>query len=44
MNLKTTIAAGLAAATLTACNRPTDIISENIGNAKAQIGALMVAS
>lgn len=44
MNLKTTIAAGLAAATLTACNRPTDIISENIGNAKAQIGALMEAS
>lgn len=44
MNFKTTIAAGLAAATLTACNRPTDIISENIGNAKAQIGALMEAS
>ena len=44
MNLKTTIAAGLAAATLTACNRPTDIISENIENAKAQIGALMEAS
>ena len=44
MNLKTTIAAGLAAATLTACNRRTDIISENIGNAKAQIGALMEAS
>ncbi len=44
MNLKTTIAAGLAATAIAACSPKSDIISENIGNALVQIGALTEAS
>lgn len=44
MNLKTALAAGIAAMAAISCNTKTDIISENIENAKVQIGALMEAS
>ena len=44
MNLKTALAAGIAAMAAISCNTDTDIITENIGNAKVQIGALMEAS
>ena len=44
MNLKTALAAGIAAMAAISCNTETDIITENIGNAKVQIGALMEAS
>ena len=44
MNLKTALAAGIAAMAAISCNTKTDIITENIGNAKVQIGALMEAS
>lgn len=44
MNLKTIIAAGLAATAIAACSPKSDIISENIGNALVQIGALTEAS
>ena len=44
MNLKTALAAGIAVMAAISCNTKTDIISENIENAKVQIGALMEAS
>lgn len=44
MNLKTALAAGIAAMAAISCNTKTDIISENIENANVQIGALMEAS
>ena len=44
MNLKTALAAGIAAMAAISCNTKTDIISENIENAKVQIGALMETS
>ena len=44
MNLKTALAACLAAMAAISCNTGTDIITDNIENAKVQIGALMEAS
>ena len=44
MNFKTFLAVCAAAMAIISCNSKTDIITENIENAKVQIGALLEAS